>query len=126
MLERTAHHHHGGDDINKHHYLVARVHDDGTVDLNVDKYNDLVNDINEFNLDFNPGLDNHQRALDDLVRCALDFGTTGSNDLWTCGVDDYDVRNLSHNDKARAAALLNAALDFAKATWAARYQVRTP
>ena len=114
MLERATDDHHGGDDINIH-YIAARVDDDG-----FDIYDNVYDVLADHLLLDHYGTDDQlapiQRALDNLVRTAIEFGTTGTNDLWTTGVHDYDVTNLRHDDEPRAADVLNAALDFAKAT----------
>jgi hypothetical protein len=122
VLERAAHNH-GGDHIL---YIAARLDDDGAT-LNVDDhtyFDVLPNDGVDFDTDND--LAPVQRALDDLVRAALDFGASGSNDIWAKGVDNYQLHNLHHDDKARAIAALNATLDFAKAVATARHRVRQP
>ena len=129
MPDRAADHYqpirnHGGATINVHYIAANYEHDAVYFDQRTfdDVNESLANDYYGADDDLAP----LQRSLDNLVRCALDFGTTGSNHLWTHGIDDYDVTNLHSNDKARAAAALNAALDFAKAVGAARHKVREP
>jgi hypothetical protein len=101
-LPRPNHHDHGGTAIIK--YIAARV--DGA-SLFVDRATfDLVYDANIFDFDTDDDVAPYQRALDDLVRAAIEFGTTHNVDAWLDNLTTHGDANYRAVALLRAAALL--------------------